>query len=175
MPWDGKYGPGAENPRIIRPKHRHRKYGAHMGAGRDVAHRDVSCRRTSTETLHICLPRQPEARLGSVVHALVFSRRLWGLARCVALTKGRLTVWLTDVTPHVGMSTSPPVHVTIRAGWRRRTSNIRVLYGVRRLIKNTAPAVFANPAVFGRSFLDVAALLLLTLALHTCCAPSSAR
>ena len=53
--WDGKYGPGAENPRIIRPKRRRRKYGAHMGAGRDVAHRDVSCRRTlkhSTSAYH---------------------------------------------------------------------------------------------------------------------------
>ena len=40
-------GPGAENPRIIRPKRRRRKYGAHMGAGRDVAHRDVSCSRVA--------------------------------------------------------------------------------------------------------------------------------
>ena len=143
LSWDGKYGPGAENPRIIRPKRRLRKYGAHMGAGRDVAHRDVSCRRTCTETLNICLPRQPEARLGSVLHALVVRRRLRGLARCVALTKGRLAYRCLQMSPR--RSTSPPVHVTIRAGWRRRTRNIRVLYGVRRLRKNTAPAVFANP------------------------------
>ena len=44
-------------------------------------------------------------------------------------------------------STSTSVHVMIRAGWRRRPRKIRVLYGVRRLRKNTAPAVFANPAV----------------------------
>jgi hypothetical protein len=104
--WDGKYGPGAENPRIIRPKRRRRKYGAHMGAGRDVAHRDVSCRRTCTETLNICLPRQPEARLGSVLHALVFCRRLWGLARCVALTKGRLTYRCYPAGPRQPLSTS---------------------------------------------------------------------
>jgi hypothetical protein len=104
--WDGKYGPGAENPRIIRPKRRRRKYGAHMGAGRDVAHRDVSCRRTCTETLNICLPRQPEARLGSVLHALVVRRRLRGLARCVALTKGRLAYRCHPAGPRHPLSTS---------------------------------------------------------------------
>ena len=106
MNWDGKYGPGAENPRIIRPKRRRRKYGAHMGAGRDVAHRDVSCRRTCTETLNICLPRQPEARLGSVLHALVVRRRLRGLARCVALTKGRLAYRCHPAGPRHPLSTS---------------------------------------------------------------------
>ena len=67
-----------------------------------TCHADGQC----TETLNICLPRQPEARLGSVVLALIFCRRLQGVARCVALIKGRLAYSCHPACPRHPLSTS---------------------------------------------------------------------